>query len=39
MNSWIEYNKIKLLFDEYCVLKEGIRYEDFIKELTKVLNL
>lgn len=39
MGNYHEYSAIKQLIDRYFVLHENKRYEDFIRELTGILNI
>ena len=39
MNSYKEYSEIKNLIDQYFILEEGKKYEDFIKELVMILKI
>jgi cobalamin biosynthesis Mg chelatase CobN len=39
MTSYKEYSEIKRLIDEFFELKDKKRYEDFIIELSKTLNV
>ena len=39
MNSYKEYSEIKNLIDQYFILEEGEKYEDFIKELVMILKI
>ena len=39
MDEWIRYAEIKKLVDENFTLMNGKRYEDFIIQLVKILEL
>jgi len=39
MNAWKRYSEVKMLVEKYWQLQEGKRYEDFIKELTRILDV
>lgn len=39
MDEWNQYSEIKALVDDYFVLQREKHYEDFIKELAKILNI
>lgn len=39
MEKYKEYSAIKNLVDQYFILEEGKKYEDFIKELVMILGV
>lgn len=39
MERYKEYSAIKNLVDQYFILEEGKKYEDFIKELVNILKI
>jgi hypothetical protein len=39
MGRYKEYSAIKRLLDEFFVLQDGKKYEDFIKKLVKILGV
>lgn len=39
MNAWTQYSQIKQAVEKYWQLQEGKRYEDFIRELTKIMKI
>jgi hypothetical protein len=39
MDAWKQYGEIKIIFEKYCQIQEGKRYEDFIRELCSILKV